>query len=882
LSKSLFRSLALALLLFSAHVIQAKPQLGIATERLLELRGPSRLVFNQALPTQFVENKVYIPLEEFAFSLGFKINVLGDDYVAKGFLYNNKEEFYLDLKECSIETPQISKILIKGNQEDCPLGYLYENDFYIPKELLEKWFELKVEIEPFRSIISIRPKRTLPSLQEKERKQIQAQLLNRKAQKNTLDEGSKAKTKGFHGPFIDQDFHSSVSKRPNTKAENVNVHKIQAETEFLGIESKYSHNYDLRGYYNHRLTFLMRDPDGLYQGPLKVRQISAYDVYLQSAPSVLYSRQGKGFTVSSFPLLKHFRFDERSLRLEGPPEWDAELYHNSVLVAAGRTDKFGVLIFENIEIFHGKNNYKVIYYGPHGEVQEHYEDLNVDDNFLKRGDYNFAFGLVENLDRTNYQALGKVGLSKKLNLDLSFNRLSYFEGNDFIQRNFSSFGLSGHESQVNYEANYIHTNQKAYAIDTQLRSSLGSQRLSLNYTYLNNFVSDIYPQQEADRGLAHHLRLNHFSNLWGRTGLKSTYSTKLFQPYSFEEEIESSFLFRTGAINWQKSLKQTHIPSERFWSGELRALFFLFPFRVQSSIDYTFESIEEIASDVSYSIDRWDLKTLFNTTHNLINEVTTFKIGAQKSFSDLIGVGVQSSYATDKNAYIGIDISNSIGSVRNMSRFISSNERLTDVSYAEAIVFHDKNFNGTWDKDSEESLENIPFTINPSHEIVKTNSEGRALFKQLSNFETYELQVNSVALSNMNLRASNMNQRIQVRPNTLNVVEFPATDILEAEGFVLERSGETIKEVRGATLIVHDLSETKVGEVRSSFDGYFLIEDLPPGSYTIEVDSEYLKKRRLKASPSEHAFELDTKKNQIKSELNFELVNDTKKSEELN
>ena len=61
-----------------------------------------------------------------------------------------------------------------------------------------------------------------------------------------------------------------------------------------------------------------------------------------------------------------------STRIEGYffPEWDIELYRDQSLLAFQETDTEGYYFFDNVPLFSERNSFRIVAYGPQGEVRE--------------------------------------------------------------------------------------------------------------------------------------------------------------------------------------------------------------------------------------------------------------------------------------------------------------------------------------------------------------------------------------------------------------------------------------------------------------------------------------------------------------------------------
>ncbi|RUM56273.1 MAG: hypothetical protein DSY86_00690, partial [Marinomonas sp.] len=76
----------------------------------------------------------------------------------------------------------------------------------------------------------------------------------------------------------------------------------------------------------------------------------------------------------------------------------------------------------------------------------------------------------------------------------------------------------------------------------------------------------------------------------------------------------------------------------------------------------------------------------------------------------------------------------------------------------------------------------------------------------------------------------------------LQTIDIPVVQSLEIEGYAqeLQRNGDLINKAR-VPILLKDLSGKTIKEVTSEFDGYFLITEIVPQPYTLEIDPAYLR-----------------------------------------
>jgi hypothetical protein len=83
---------------------------------------------------------------------------------------------------------------------------------------------------------------------------------------------------------------------------------------------------------------------------------------------------------------------------------------------------------------------------------------------------------------------------------------------------------------------------------------------------------------------------------------------------------------------------------------------------------------------------------------------------------------------------------------------------------------------------------------------------------------------------------------IAPRPGSVQTIDIPVVQSLEIEGYVqeLQQNGSLANKAR-VPVLLKDSSGTVIKQVTSEFDGYFLITEIIPKRYKLEIDPTYLR-----------------------------------------
>lgn len=129
--------------------------------------------------------------------------------------------------------------------------------------------------------------------------------------------------------------------------------------------------------------------------PLGATRISGGDVFTPALPIGIRSVGGRGISFTTVPLETASVFNTIDLRGELPLGFDVELYVNDVLRSGERTPVNGRYEFLAVPLSRGVNVIRIVTYGPRGERSEIVRVINVGGGQLRKGESQFEFGLVD-------------------------------------------------------------------------------------------------------------------------------------------------------------------------------------------------------------------------------------------------------------------------------------------------------------------------------------------------------------------------------------------------------------------------------------------------------------------------------------------------------
>ncbi len=548
--------------------------------------------------------------------------------------------------------------------------------------------------------------------------------------------------------------------------------------------------------------------------------------------------------------------------------WDVELYRNDVLLDQIFDIESNRYEFNDVDLLFGRNEFEIVLYGPQGQIIRETKTEIVDDATLSTDAWSYQASIVrlndslfnsldDNADNSMVAAVALgTNIGDHSSLDLSFqtglDSSEYlYAAVGFNSRLFSNllFGITA-DSDLSDLAR----------LSTSLRTSVAGQSItlanSLNYTKGEDGNPDtqIFSSNVTLAGSLDFIGLPSIS-----------YSTD----FGYSDNGDNSTTFADSSIRWSTpfgslfySLNYVDEPGVIPLITEPDALnpFPVFAtdrltggFGYQGSIGPVFTRINASydATD-SYEIDAvsgsftWNpsnnLKSRLLVTRNLITDLTDYNLSLTWRHNQL-SVGGEARYSDLSGYTIGLNTRFSFGGLPYNDAIFTTRDALSSNGTIAVRVFEDLNGNNAFDQ-GEPLIPNIEVQSSTNRAKELTGVDGIALIQNLSVARTTDIRLENQNLDQPFLMPVIEGVSIQPRDGFIDRLDFPMVQGSEIEGTVY-LPGTQKRAAAYAKLVLKENNRI-VRVIEPEFDGYFLITEVPPGFYTIEVDSAYAAENEFK------------------------------------
>jgi hypothetical protein len=360
-----------------------------AQEKNVLLNEDNEYIFEAKLSTGYLIEQLYIvhyandiwylPLVQTAQMFGIKALFSEQLQKVEGSYEQTQFYFNINVKECTA-TFQKTEFSF-----DCSHIVQFANDVYVTADLLLKLLPLELEIKQFKSKAEFVMLQDLPLKQKLDRKRKKVSGINMSGGKGDFGfptvRDKKRSIDGFFGirPLI---IIISEAEKKYQTAVSFQIFDFESSIKASGIDNEYETDY---------INFKNIKAEEKYQGQLKPNKTELYHFIFPSEILVGGNKQIKGAKITNTPVNSPLNFYQRDFEGDLKNGWEVELFHNDILIAKEEDSNTGRYHFKNIDLFYGMNRFKLVFYGPQGEIEYQYKTFKIDQNILNKCIINSQF-----------------------------------------------------------------------------------------------------------------------------------------------------------------------------------------------------------------------------------------------------------------------------------------------------------------------------------------------------------------------------------------------------------------------------------------------------------------------------------------------------------
>ncbi len=793
--------------------------------------------------------------EYFLVGLGGLCNMLGigieahpEKGTASGFILRQNRRFFLDAVR--------GESILDGRKQmvDPARVRVYPDDVYVDATLIPDWLPLQLDIDLYSLQMRVHPTEPLPLQQRMRREQRITRGRNGLVVPNAKLPRQDTPPALWSPPLVDQRITFTTPNPALDDAAPRLGYQIHANGELLFLESSvYLDGNDQIPLDDYRITLGRHDTEGRLLGPLGATgfSIGHIDQYAHPLVSVGAS-PSPGVAISNFPLQRQNFYDYHSFQGDLPSGWDVELYRNNSLIDYQPASDNGRYHFSKVPLLLGHNFFRLVFYGPEGQQREEAYHFFLGNGLTQPGSHYFRFQLGGADTGGQRLALNlDFGLSRHLSLRASGLRLPLDDG----QEDYGVVGLSAFGESVYGSIDIAHSGSGS-ALEAASQTRLGALNLSARSLYLDDFVSEAFPQASDPLRQRDMLSLNGIVLPFPSSGSSLSFSATRSRWLSGKRQSQwqADLGYHRGPFLFRNTVQVERTGGDdRRIHGHATVHFRFLGAAVRNRLEYAIEPTSGLTKALT-EIDiknRWQADVNLRLSHALDDGFDEYGLRVGRRFGNHL-LAASANYAEDGDIRFMFDWRVSFGKAPGSRGWFTAPYPLRGKGIAAARVYLDENGNGRRD-DDEEPLENVRFSIGSggrlSHEV--TAADGSALISQLRQWQPVDISIAEQSLDDPAWIPASEGVSIVPRPGHIEELELAAIVTGEIDGTVrLGREGGE-QPAAAVELELVDAAGTVVMREKSAFDGFYLFSKVPFGQYTVRVAASQLRRLGVSASGKE-------------------------------
>jgi hypothetical protein len=814
---------------------------------LLQLQVKKYRMANELRGYQTPEG-VCVDLADMIQSLDLPIRLDRKSRRATGWIFAESQKITIERDSNTVQIMNITRPLRPGEVYDAPEGWCVDT------KTLGEWFGVAFVVNLRDSLLVLQSEQSLPFMEAMERKSRAARLRPMREQDLSAYPQAEQPYSLWRTPSVDVVAQSNY-RSSSGRDELTTKYEIFASGEIARASFDLRLASDREGIpQTLRLRAFRMDPEGGMLGPLRATQIVAGDVEMPSGNLAGASGVGRGLFVGNTPLNRPTRFGTTILRGALPLGWDAELYRNGQLLAFQSESFDGRYEFE-VPLVYGNNDLEVVLYGPQGQVRHESQSVPVGYGSVAPGKLEYWTGVLQrNRDLITfdqdapgsliehgwqYGAGLQYGLDTRTVIGATAQSLIYAgHRRDYAEANLQrALG----RMLLNLTASQEFGRGRAYRAD--LLGYIGPVGIQAESFFVDGgYTSALVGANESS---AHRVQLDTTIKA-GRMPIPLSAGFRRSRQRDGREANE--FMLRASLMLPRVSLtgfvlhRQTEDDERDERNDEdgtrlgLLANTRLLGLSVRGEATYRADGPDEGLETASVTVERTldeDSELRLDVDHTARNDVTDFELGYIRHFRQF---SLRGSAAVDTRGGYGANLalSFSLGPDPLDGGWRMSDEKLAQRGQAAVAVFLDENGDGRRSA-SEKAIEGVDIAAGQYGSSAPTNARGHAFVENLQPYEKVLVSVDESSLPDPFLVPREKGLVVTPRPGVPAIIELAISPTGEVEGEVVAADGRPLA---GVGLELVDSRGAVVAGALTEYDGFFLFERVPYGSYKLQLSKD--------------------------------------------
>lgn len=787
---------------------------------------------------------VRIGLADFVAAVDFPIKVDATVGTAEGWFIRDGRTFKLDLgKGIAVVDGREFRLAPDEIERD-------QGDLQVPTATLAKWFPLFLDVDLRELTVRVRPSEPLP-IQERaaraNRSSVTVPARREAREPRATDDGYKLAA----WPTVQSATALRVVRAGGSgRSTTVGVRQstgAQTDLGLVGVSLRTTGDTTPKGgemIDTARLTLSRVDPAGDLLGPLHATRIEAGEVATAVSPLLGGGVYERGARITNQAVDRTADFETTDLTGEAPPGWDVELYRNGVLIGTRRVGAGGRWSFERVDVFIGRNDFKIVKIDTNGHREEENRPISVGLDMARAGQLLYDVSLSQkdtpfydrNLVASRFD--GTARLSSSLVYGLSDNASLTGALNSYVTTTGKRVGIAvggaaARLGDVLGGVNVATDTLGGARVDGVLQTRLWDHNVRLTTSWDRDLISE---SGTTIRGFKVGALIYRAVELGDDTrlgyGLSGDRSWNAGGVGSWTVGARASFGIRSTNVSWNGNYQETSAPSgdtARLY-GSLTATTPLFSgLWLSGRMNYDGPGFDIRSMEATLGAS--PLPRLYGELGLSRSETSRVNTLSARLSWDLerFALGPNVKLGSDGSVEAMLELTSVVRRDPHTGEFRSDSTTLADSGAASVRVFAPE--------DGGRPLEGVTVYSPTSGSRAVTNGDGVAMLTDLPAHTPVDVLLDPATLPG-EYAPTGGGVSVTPHPGVVAALDTPVGTVGDIEGqLAVADAGGVNQPLRAATLRLLKADGTPVADTRTAFDGLYTFNAVPVGRYRVELVS---------------------------------------------
>lgn len=344
------------------------------------------IVFEEYIEGYYNDTGYFISMKQLALTLDLALNVNAEEGYIDGWVIKEENTLDVDIYD--------GKALL-GDEKiyfSPDLVVKIDDDIYVDHLLLSKWLPAGMDIDPLQLLLHVSSHKNFPIQDRLRRAKILEKLQEPKLEAAKY-ELIKPPYKAASWPFTDVSLSYMLDNESSERNNDTNYSIVSSgDLGYFNVQSFANGSFN-EGLSTMRIKGERRSDEGNMLGFFNAKKLSIGDINSLSMPLVASSSLGSGVSVTNRGTRTDFEFDTIDLTGDATPEWEVELYRNQTILDIQIIGSDGRYEFLSVPVLYGNNMFRLVFYGPQGQIEEKIVRRNIGSEMIKPGEFHYSFSV---------------------------------------------------------------------------------------------------------------------------------------------------------------------------------------------------------------------------------------------------------------------------------------------------------------------------------------------------------------------------------------------------------------------------------------------------------------------------------------------------------